>query len=49
LLGRYPEDRDVEDARMLLQGGLDLGGVDVHAAGDDHVVVADVVLTSTPP
>ena len=45
------EDRDVENARMLFQGGLDLGRVDVHAAGDDHVglAVADVVVALVVP
>src|SRR5215469_14931957 len=36
-LGGNAEDRDVEDAWMLFKSGLDLGGVDVHAARDDHV------------
>ena len=36
---------------MPFQGGLDLGGVDVHAAGDDHVVlaVADEVVALLVP
>src|SRR5437667_9789881 len=36
---------------MLFQRGLDLGGVDVHSAGDDHVVlaVADVVVALLVP
>ena len=51
LLRRDPEHRDVIDLGMLLQRRLDLGGVDVHAAGDDHVglTVADVQVALVVP
>ena len=51
LLGRDPEHRDVIDLGVLLQRRLDLGGVDVHAAGDDHVglAVADVQVALVVP
>src|SRR5215472_17672899 len=46
LLRRDPEHRGLVHVRVLLEHGLDLGRVDVHPAGDDHVVlpVADVVI-----
>ena len=40
LLVRQADHRHVLDRRMGTQHGLDLGGVDVLAAGDDHVALA---------
>jgi chaperonin GroEL len=44
LLVGNPEHRYVEDPRVLLEGGLYLGRIDVHPARDDHVplAIADV-------
>src|SRR5579875_1184736 len=40
VLIRHPEHRHVSDLGVRQQLGLDLGGVDVGAAGDDHVGLA---------
>src|SRR3954453_4182116 len=40
LLARDAEYGDVEDVGVDLQAGLDLGRIDVHPAGDDHVLLA---------
>ena len=40
LLVRDAEHGDVDDVRMLFQDGLDLRRIDVHSAGDDHVLLA---------
>ncbi len=37
---RHAEDGDVGDRGVGVDHGLDLGRVDVHAAGDDHVALA---------
>ena len=37
LLVRHADHRDVGDRRMLAQGRLHLGGIDIGAARDDHV------------
>ncbi len=34
------DDRDLGHLGVRLEHGLDLGGVHVHAAGDDHVALA---------
>lgn len=40
VLVRDADDDDVADRRMLQQGRLDLGRVDVHPAGDDQIGAA---------
>src|SRR5258707_1682978 len=35
---RYSEDRDLAYRRMVRNDGLDLGGIDIFAACDDHVL-----------
>src|SRR5262249_29159864 len=40
LLARNADDGDVDDVGMLEQQHLDVGGIDVEAARDDHVLLA---------
>src|SRR5437763_985619 len=46
-LVRHTNDGDVSDIRVSVQGTFDLGGVDVLAAGNDHVLQAIVDIQIT--